>query len=46
VLRYAHDLSVAEVAELLDLAIPTVKTHLRRAVERLRREIRRTGHER
>lgn len=44
VLRYAHELSMAEVAELLDLAVPTVKTHLRRAVERLRREMKRMGH--
>lgn len=43
VLRHGHDLSVAEVAGLLGLSVPTVKTHLLRAVERLRREMRRAG---
>jgi RNA polymerase sigma-70 factor (ECF subfamily) len=41
VLRHAHDLPVAEVARLMDVSVGTVKTHLLRAAERLRRELRR-----
>jgi len=36
-LRHAHDLHVAEVAAVLQLSEGTVKTHLSRAVQRLRR---------
>lgn len=39
VLRHAHGLPVAEVAGLMDLSPSTVKTHLLRATERLRREL-------
>ncbi len=36
VLRYGHDLSVAEVADLLGVGTGTVKTHLVRGLRRLR----------
>jgi len=36
VLRYGHDLPVAEVAELIGVEIATVKTHLVRGLARLR----------
>lgn len=35
-LRYGHDLSVAQVAEMLDVELATVKTHLVRGLARLR----------
>lgn len=38
-LRHGHDLPLAEVAEVLAVSEGTVKTHLARAVERLRREL-------
>jgi RNA polymerase sigma-70 factor (ECF subfamily) len=41
VLRHAQGLSVIEVAGLMELSVPTVKTHLMRATERLRRELQR-----
>jgi len=37
VLRYGQDMSIAEVAELLDIGEGTVKTHLVRGLRRLRR---------
>jgi RNA polymerase sigma-70 factor (ECF subfamily) len=40
VLRHAHELHVAEVAAVLQLSEGTVKTHLSRAVQRLRRALR------
>ena len=42
VLRHAHELPLAEVARLMGLSVPTVKTHLLRATERLRREAHRS----
>jgi RNA polymerase sigma-70 factor (ECF subfamily) len=36
ILRYGHDLPVAEVAELLGVELATVKTHLVRGLARLR----------
>ncbi len=39
VLRHAQQLPVAEVARLMAVTEPTVKTHLRRAAERLRRQL-------
>jgi RNA polymerase sigma-70 factor (ECF subfamily) len=38
-LRHGHELPIAEVAEVLAVSEGTVKTHLARAVERLRREL-------
>ncbi len=43
VLRFAHDMSIAEVADLLKVSIPTAKTHIQRATNRLRQEVRRGG---
>lgn len=40
-LRYGHDLSVAEVAELLDVSPATAKTHLVRGLRRLRKTMER-----
>jgi len=36
VLRYQEDLDPAEIGELLDMPLNTVKSHLRRALEELR----------
>jgi RNA polymerase sigma-70 factor (ECF subfamily) len=36
VLRYGHDRSIAEIAELLDVKPATIKTHLVRGLRRLR----------
>lgn len=36
-LRYGHDLSVAEIADMLDVRPATVKTHLVRGLRRLRK---------
>ena len=36
VLRYGHDLGVDEIARVLDIGDETVKTHLKRALARLR----------
>ena len=42
VLRHAQGLPVAEVARLMDVSESTIKTHLLRATERLRRDLRRS----
>jgi RNA polymerase sigma-70 factor (ECF subfamily) len=39
VLRYGHDLGVDEIAGLLDVGSETVKTHLKRALVRLRAQM-------
>jgi RNA polymerase sigma-70 factor (ECF subfamily) len=39
VLRYQEDLDPSEIAEMLGMSINTVKSHLRRAVERLRGQL-------
>lgn len=39
VLRHVHDLSTNQVAQVMSVSVPTVKTHLLRATERLRREM-------
>jgi RNA polymerase sigma-70 factor (ECF subfamily) len=39
VLRYGHDLAVDDIARLLDLGSETVKTHLKRALARLRAQM-------
>jgi len=36
VLRYGHDLGIDEIAGVLDVGMETVKTHLKRALVRLR----------
>ena len=38
-LRHYEDRSLAEIAEMLDLDVGTVKVHLFRAVEKLREEL-------
>jgi len=43
ILRYGHDLSVAEIAKLMDIKPATVKTHLVRGLRRLRVQIRSGG---
>lgn len=39
-LRHYEDLSLAEIAEVLDLDVGTVKAHLFRAIEKLREDLR------
>ena len=39
VLRYGHDLAVDDIARLLDVGGETVKTHLKRALARLRAQM-------
>jgi RNA polymerase sigma-70 factor (ECF subfamily) len=39
VLRYGHDLGIDEIAQLLDVGGETVKTHLKRALVRLRAQM-------
>jgi RNA polymerase sigma-70 factor (ECF subfamily) len=39
-LRHYEDLSLAEIAEVLQLDVGTVKAHLFRAIEKLRNELR------
>jgi RNA polymerase sigma factor (sigma-70 family) len=41
VLRYGHDLSIAEIADLVGTGTETVKTHLSRGARRLRPALRR-----
>jgi RNA polymerase sigma factor (sigma-70 family) len=43
-LRFVHDLTVAEIAEALDTNEGTVKTQLFRALESIRKQLRRSGH--
>jgi RNA polymerase sigma-70 factor (ECF subfamily) len=38
-LRHYEDRSLAEIAEILDLDVGTVKVHLFRAIEKLREEL-------
>jgi RNA polymerase sigma-70 factor (ECF subfamily) len=42
-LRYVHDLSPQEAADLLGLSVNTVKTHLRRGLEFLREGLKASG---
>ena len=39
ILRYQEDLDPAEIAELLDMPVATVKSHLQRALALLRRKL-------
>jgi RNA polymerase sigma factor (sigma-70 family) len=39
VLRYGHELTVDEIAQLLEIGSETVKTHLKRALARLRTQM-------
>jgi RNA polymerase sigma-70 factor (ECF subfamily) len=39
ILRYQEDLDVPEIGRMLDMPVNTVKSHLRRSVERLREEL-------
>jgi RNA polymerase sigma-70 factor (ECF subfamily) len=43
VLRYQEDLDPAEIAATLDMPLRTVKSHLRRSIEVLRRRMKRAG---
>lgn len=43
ILRYGHDLSVSEIAKLMDIKPSTVKTHLVRGIRRLRVQVRPEG---
>lgn len=43
-LRYVHDFSLNEIASCLHLSLPTVKTHLLRAMKRLRHELKEVLH--
>jgi len=42
ILRYQEDLSPVEIAEVLDMPVRTVKSHLQRSIELLREKLRRT----
>ena len=44
VLRFQEDLDPTDIATVLDLPLNTVKSHLRRSLERLREQTRETGH--
>ncbi len=44
-LRFQEDLDPIEIADLLAMPIPTVKSHLRRSLEWLRTQMERTGNE-
>lgn len=44
-LRHAHDLPLADVAAVLEVSVETAKTHLARAIQRLRLEMRENLHE-
>jgi RNA polymerase sigma-70 factor (ECF subfamily) len=39
VLRYGHELAIDEIAGVLDVGVETVKTHLKRALARLRQRM-------
>ncbi len=43
VMRYQEDLDPAEIAELLDMPVATVKSHLQRSLALLREKLRRRG---
>ncbi len=43
-LRFQEDLELAEIAAIVDLPLNTVKSHLRRSLEALRRKLAQQGH--
>jgi RNA polymerase sigma-70 factor (ECF subfamily) len=43
VLRYQEDLDPADIAEILDMPVATVKSHLQRALALLREKLARRG---
>jgi RNA polymerase sigma-70 factor (ECF subfamily) len=43
-LRFQEDLELAEIAAIVDLPLNTVKSHLRRSLEALRRKLAQRGH--
>jgi DNA-directed RNA polymerase specialized sigma24 family protein len=44
VLRFAEDMSVEQVAEVLDISAGTVRSRCSRGAERMRTELARLGH--
>jgi RNA polymerase sigma-70 factor (ECF subfamily) len=44
VLRFQEDLDPVEIAEVLAMPVPTVKSHLRRSLERLRAQLKENEH--
>ena len=43
-LRFQEDLNMSEIAEITDMPVNTVKSHLRRSMEALRRKLKDKGH--
>ena len=43
-LRFQEDMDLSEIAEVLDMPLNTVKSHLRRSMEALRRKLEEQGH--
>jgi len=43
-LRFQEDLNMSEIAEIIDMPVNTVKSHLRRSMDTLRRKLKDKGH--
>jgi RNA polymerase sigma-70 factor, ECF subfamily len=43
-LRFQEDLNMSEIAEIVDMPVNTVKSHLRRSMDTLRRKLKDKGH--
>jgi RNA polymerase sigma-70 factor (ECF subfamily) len=43
-LRFQEDMELSEIADVLDMPLNTVKSHLRRSMEALRRKLLERGH--
>jgi RNA polymerase sigma-70 factor, ECF subfamily len=43
-LRFQEDLNMSEIAEIIDMPVNTVKSHLRRSMDTLRRKLNDKGH--